>query len=81
MNRAAHVYIHDRNATRFENDCGVAKFRRFFAEKLDGQRCVGGAGFDELVGAPVFFDQGSGVDEVSGAQAEIADFANGEAKR
>ena len=81
MDRAAHVYIHDGDATGFEDDRRVAQFARLLAEQLHSERRIGGAGFDKLVGAPVFFDKGAGVDEIGGAEADPADLADGEAKR
>ena len=39
------------------------------------------SGASPLVGAPVAIDEGASVDEIGGAQADAADFADDESKR
>ncbi len=78
---ATHVDVHGGDAERFEVDRRVAHFFGHGAEQLDGQRSVGGGGFDELEGLGLLLEEGAGVDEVGGGEAEAAQFADGEAER
>jgi hypothetical protein len=63
-----------------DDERGVAHFFRHGAEKLDGQRRIGRARFDELERLGIFLHQRAGVDQVGGAQADAADFAHDEAE-
>src|SRR6185369_2009787 len=77
-NGAAHVDVDGLDADGFEVEGGVAHFPGHAAEQLDGEGTVGGAGFDQFERFGVLFEQGPGVDEVGGAEADAADFAHGQ---
>ena len=79
--RAAHVNIDRRHADGFKICGGIAHFLRDGAEKLDGQRLVGGAGFDEFEGFGISFQERAGVDKIGGGEVQLADFAHDQAER
>lgn len=59
------------------DDGGVVYFFGNGVEKLDGERVVGGVGFDEFEGGVVVFDEGVGVDEIGGGLVEFVEFVYG----
>ncbi len=78
---AAHVDVDRGDAERFEHLRGVGHFLGHGAEKLHGQGSVLRAAFDQLERLVVFLQQRAGVDEVGGAEADAAEFADDAAKR
>jgi hypothetical protein len=51
---AAHVDVHRRDAAGFKHLRGVAHFFGYGPEQLDGQRRIGGPGFNELERLRIF---------------------------
>ena len=49
---------------------GIAHFLGHAAEELDGERRIGGAGFDEFESLGIFFEERARIDQVGGAQAD-----------
>ncbi len=76
--RTTHVDVHGTHTERFEQRGGIAHLFGHGTKQLDGERTVCWPGLDELERFAILLQERAGVDEIGGAEADPADFANDE---